>query len=127
MPVCALLQENNVLTLKVNYNRERERAGEFTGCEDGEDQPAVFGSRVSVQSAPMASFSNQRLNGCLAWITAGAALKWWRSVSLTHSLAHTYADIHTEVLWDINCLWSLEENVISQRQLSSRLLFAHGG
>lgn len=35
----------------------------FRVCEAGEDRAAVFGTWVSAQSVPRASFSNQRFNG----------------------------------------------------------------
>ena len=77
---------------------------QFTGCEAGEDQPAVSGTGVSAQSVPRAPFSNQWLNGWLAWLTAGAILKWWRSdwgcACLTHIGTHTHAHTHTHTYAD---------------------------
>lgn len=54
--------------------RERWRVNEkqFTDYEAGEDQAAVFGTWVSAQRVPKALFSNQRLNGWPAWVTAGS-------------------------------------------------------
>lgn len=58
-----LMQEKNSKILKFNHISKRVSEKQFTGCEAGEDQPAVFGIRVSAQHVHRASFSNQWLNG----------------------------------------------------------------
>lgn len=57
-------QKDSLFILKLNIftNREIVRAKK-NNCEAGGDQPAVFGTRVSVQSVPWASFGNHSLNG----------------------------------------------------------------
>lgn len=57
-------QKDSLFILKLNIFTNRDSVSEKKkSCEAGGDQPAVFGTRVSVQSVPWASFGNHSLNG----------------------------------------------------------------
>lgn len=81
--------------LKLNILKTERWCERKKSCEAGGDQPAVFGTRVSVQSVPWASFGNHSLNGWLAWETAGAILK---CKGLTQDMPDSLSFSHTHTL-----------------------------